>query len=349
MVSGPFSVDIVIPNLNGRHMLAGCLDSIRRQTWGDWRVSVVDNGSTDGSAEWLRKAHPEVRLIALGKNTGFSPAVNLGIRAGNRPLVFLLNNDTELAPDCLEQLVRAAETQPDHAFFAPRMLSFHQRHLLDGAGEGYLRGGAGYRLGTMEADGPPYDRARTVFGACAGAALYRREPFAALGWFDDDFFAYLEDVDLNLRAGRAGLRCRYVPAARVYHIGSATSGSKFNDLTIRLSTRNSLWVLARNYPAGLLLRWVAVIAVYQGVWLVFAVKKGQLRPYLAGLVEGLRGLGRMRGTFRAMAARSDNRHLAEWTASLCRAEGEVIDSIMRRRAGQGRGNRLLQLYRRIFL
>ncbi len=220
MVPGPFSVDIVIPNFNGRHMLAGCLDSIRRQTWGDWRVSVVDNGSTDGSAEWLREAHPEVRLIALGKNTGFSPAVNLGIRAGSRPLVFLLNNDTELAPDCLEQLVRAAETQPDHAFFAPRMLSFHQRHLLDGAGEGYLRGGAGYRLGTMEADGPPYDRARTVFGACAGAALYRREPFTALGWFDDAFFAYLEDVDLNLRAGRPACAAGTCPRP-----GSTTSAA----------------------------------------------------------------------------------------------------------------------------
>ena len=195
MVPGPFSVDIVIPNLNGRHMLVGCLDSIRRQTWGDWRVSVVDNGSTDGSADWLRAHHPEVQLIALAENTGFSPAVNLGIRAGSRPLVFLLNNDTELADDCLEKLVRAAQAQPDHAFFAPRMLSFHQRHLLDGAGEGYLRGGAGYRLGTLEADGPPYDRARDVFGACAGAALYRREPFTALGWFDDAFFAYLEDVD----------------------------------------------------------------------------------------------------------------------------------------------------------
>ena len=348
MVPGPFSVDIVIPNLNGRHMLVGCLDSIRRQTWGDWRVSVVDNGSTDGSADWLRAHHPEVQLIALAENTGFSPAVNLGIRAGSRPLVFLLNNDTELAADCLEELVRAAQAQPDHAFFAPRMLSFHQRHLLDGAGEGYLRGGAGYRLGTLEADGPPYDRAREVFGACAGAALYRREPFTALGWFDDAFFAYLEDVDLNLRAGRAGLCCRYVPEARVYHIGSATSGSKFNDLTIRLSTRNSLWVLAKNYPAGLLLRWSLVIAVYQGLWLVFVLKKGQLRPYLAGLAEGLRGLGRMRRACREQAGQPAGGRAA-WRERLCRAEGEVIDSIMRRRAGQGRGNRLLQLYRRIFL
>lgn len=348
MAFGPSSIDIVIPNLNGRQMLADCLVSISAQTWADWQVTVVDNGSTDGSTAWLRDHHPEVRLIALAENTGFSQAVNAGIQAGSRPLVFLLNNDTELAVDCLEQLVRAAETKRGHAFFAPRMLSYHQRHLLDGAGEGYLRGGAGYRLGTMEGDGPPYDQAREVFGACGGAALYRRQPFEALSWFDNAFFAYLEDVDLNLRASRANLRCWYLPAARVYHIGSATSGSKFNDLTIRLSTRNSLYVLAKNYPAGLLLRWALVIGVYQALWLLFVIKKGQLRPYLTGLREALPALRGMRRAYRQQAAVPAGSEAA-WRARLCRAESEVLDSIMRRRVAQGRGNSLLRLYRWVFL
>ena len=348
MEQGAPLVDIVIPHCNGRQMLAGCLASIHRQSWQDYQVIVVDNGSTDDSVLFLREFWPTVRLIARTENTGFSAAVNAGIQAGFAPFVFLLNNDTELEPNCLEVLLQAAAQGSEYTYFAPKMLSYHQRSILDGAGEGYLRGGAGYRLGTMEADGDPYDCARQVFGACGGAVLYRRELFTTIGLFDEDFFAYLEDVDLNLRANRAGLRCWYVPEARVYHIGSATTGSKFNELTIRLSTRNSFYVLAKNYPLSLLLRYVLVIGIYQGCWLIFTMKKGHLRPYLAGLREAIANLGRMRKKYR------QDRGCAVLAPSafhviLCKAEGEAVRSIMRRRAGQQKGNGLLRLYLRIFL
>ena len=340
-------VDIVIPNFNGRAMLADCLVSLGRQTFANWQVTVVDNGSSDDSVAWLREHHPEVRLIDWPTNAGFAAAVNAGIRAGSHPLVFLLNNDTELAADCLELLAQAAETGAEYALFAPKMLSYYQRDRLDGAGEGYLRGGAGYRLGTMELDGGAYDCPRPVFGACGGAALYRRELFARIGWFDEEFFAYLEDVDLNLRANRAGCRCYYVPEARVFHIGSATTGSKFNDLTIRLSTRNSLYVLAKNYPLPLLLRFAPVIAIYQTCWLLFAMKKGRLWSYLVGIFTGLCGLVRMR---RKYSIRNAGRiSVAEFRDILERAEREAVTSIMRRRAALGRGNGLLQLYCRLFL
>lgn len=340
--------DIVIPTFNGRAMLEGCLDSIRCQTLREYAVTVVDNGSTDGTIDALRDRFPEVRLVAMGRNTGFSAAVNAGIRAGSAPLVFLLNNDTELAADCLQQLIEAADREPAAAFFAARMLSFRQREILDGAGEGFLRGGAGYRLGTMEPYGSPYDQERTVFGACAGAALYRRELLAEIGLFDEDFFAYLEDVDFNLRARRAGATCRYVPAARVYHIGSATTGSKFNDLTIRLSTRNSFYVLLKNYPLAMLLRLAPVILVYQVLWLLFVVKKGQLRPYWAGITDMLGNASSVRRKFHA-AAKGQGLADGEFAAVLALAECEVIDSIMRRRALGGKGNGLLRLYRRLFL
>jgi GT2 family glycosyltransferase len=348
MDGGKTGVDIVIPNFNGRHLLADCLHSIRLQTYSHWRVTVVDNGSSDGSVQFLQEEFPEVYSIALPENTGFSAAVNTGIRAGSRALVFLLNNDTELAEDCLQRLVEAGENLPQYAYFAPKMLNYHQREFLDGAGEGYLRGGAGYRLGTMERDTEPYDCPRPVFGACGGAALYRRQLFDDVGFFDEDFFAYLEDVDFNLRASRAGKYCYYVPEAIVYHIGSATTGSKFNSLTIKLSTRNSFYILAKNYPFFLLIRYGHLIVVYQFFWLLFVVKKRQLRPYLAGLTDATRNLHRMRGKFRRQKQFSWAETM-EWCQLLSRAEGEVLDSIMRRRTAQNKGNGMLRLYRRMFL
>ena len=141
-------IDIVIPNYNGRAFLSVCLKAIRAQSFRDWRVIVVDNGSEDDSSALLQEHFPEVRLVQLAENTGFSAAVNTGIASGDADLVFLLNNDTELAPDCLEQLARAARQWPEAGFFAARLVNFHERHLLDGAGEGFLRSETGYRLGS---------------------------------------------------------------------------------------------------------------------------------------------------------------------------------------------------------
>lgn len=340
-------LDIVIPNYNGRQFLATCLESIFRQTFTSFQVIVVDNGSADGSVAYLHDCYPAVRVIALRENLGFSAAVNQGIVAGSSPLVFLLNNDTELAPECLQELVLAAEQHED-AFFAPKMLSFQERHILDGAGEGFLRGGVGYRLGTMERDSEVYNEPRQVFGACGGAALYRRSLFGQIGMFDEDFFAYLEDVDLNFRANRAGLTCRFVPAAIVYHIGSATTGSKINPFTVRLSTRNNLYLLLKNYPVSFLLRFLPAIFVYQFFWLLFVVKKGEFGSYCSGLAAFLRSA---RPMFRKrkntlVAPGISNRELI---GRILRAENDAVQSIMRRRESQGKGNGLLRLYCRIFL
>ena len=131
-------VDIVIPNFNGKQFLDTCLSSIYAQTVDSFLIIVVDNGSEDGSVEFIRQSYPEVRLIALQENTGFSAAVNTGIKDGNAPFVFLLNNDTELAGDCLEKLLLAA-AENDNAFFAPKMLSYTDRDILDGAGDFVLQ------------------------------------------------------------------------------------------------------------------------------------------------------------------------------------------------------------------
>ncbi len=342
------AVNIVIPNWNGLRFLPDCLASIQRQDCLDCRVTVVDNGSTDGSVEYLRTTQPHVHRISLPENRGFSAAVNAGILSSDAPLVFLLNNDTELPPDCLSLLLNAAAELPEYDFFAPKMLSFHNRTVLDGAGDGFLRGGAGYRLGTMEKDGPIYSQSGPVFGACAGAALYRRAVFNRIGLFDEDFFAYLEDVDFNLRLNRAGCKGYYVPAAQVYHIGSASSGSKFNPFTIKLSTRNSIYVLIKHYSFVVYLRYIIVIAVYQLLWLIFTIKKGHLRAYCQGVAEAFAG-SRIFFAKRLEVRSHDRMTEREFADCLRNAERAALYSIMRRRDEQGRSNWLLRLYENIFL
>lgn len=342
-------IDIVIPTWNGKRFLGDCLGSLRRQTYQKFRVIVVDNGSSDGSCAYLAANFPEVTVLRLKENTGFSVAINTGIEASRSPWILLLNNDMEVACDCLENLVHACQRYPEIDAFALKMINFHHRHLLDGAGDAVLRGGVGYRLGTMEEDGPSYQQDRTVFGACAGAALYRREFFQQVGLFDSDFFAYLEDVDLNLRARRLGKRYMYLAAAKVFHIGSASSGSKFNPLTIRLSTRNNLLVIAKNYSWALIVRFFPAILIYQIAWLLFCGKKKMLGPYIQGLAQGV-------GAFRTFIKKGrelrENAQIISEAAfaSLVQAsELEAIQSIMARRSANGKGNALLSFYCRIFL
>jgi GT2 family glycosyltransferase len=342
------TVHVVIPNFNGKRFLADCLASLKGQNYSSFAVTVVDNGSSDGSLDYLQTSHPEVGCLALPENRGFSAAVNAGILVGSAPYVFLLNNDTELPPDCLKQLVQAADEQQEFDFFAPKMVSFHDHGVLDGAGDGYLRGGAGYRLGTMERDSARYNRPGPVFGACAGAVLYRRDVFDRVGLFDEDFFAYLEDVDLNLRMSRAGLRGYYVPASVVYHIGSATTGSKINAFTVRLSTRNSFLVLLKNYPSSLFIRFFPVICIYQCCWLLFAVKKGQFSAYCRGAGEMFTQFRSMRRKHHVQQGRAQL-SAAEFADCLKDAEKDVLASIIHRRTEQGKGSLLLRVYETLFL
>jgi GT2 family glycosyltransferase len=340
-------IEIVIPNWNGEKFLKDCLSSLARQSFQGFTVTVVDNGSTDGSIALLQCDFPNVKIIRFPENRGFSEAVNAGIGEASAPWILLLNNDMEVDAHCLAALRDGIEKYCDYDFFALKMRSFHYRSLLDGAGDGILRGGVGYRLGTMEPDGPRYGVDRDVFGACAGAALYRRDFFARVGMFDNDFFAYLEDVDLNMRARRIGCRCRFLASAIVYHIGSATSGSKINPLTIRLSTRNNINVLVKNYPLELFIRYLPVIGVYQMAWFAFVLKKGMFLPYLQGLWQAVRQFTEM-----AVKRRINDRKnipVAEFDLLLRKAERDVIDSIMSRRSTAGKGNFLLQIYEKIFL
>ena len=249
---------------------------------------MVDGGSTDGSVALLEESFPEVRILALDENPGFSGSVNAGIRASGTEMVVLLNNDTEQDAGWLEALVRATDTHPEAGSFASKLLSLHERRVLDGAGDVLRSSGLPYRLGHGERDRGQFDAPGYVFGACAAAALYRREMLEEIGLFDEDFFAYCEDGDLSFRAQLAGYRCLYVPDAVVYHVGGASTGGKRSTTATRLGTRNSLSLLVKDLPAPLVPALLPSFIAGQFVRLLTATVSGVLAAHLSGLAEAVR-------------------------------------------------------------
>ena len=283
----PPRVTVVIPNWNGERFLSSCLDSLREQSFENFETILVDNGSTDDSVAFARHNFPEVRVLPLGENKGFSVAVNAAIKASRAEYVALLNNDTETDPGWLAALVKAAEAYPKAGLFASKMVDFNDRRVLDGAGDALRRSGLPLRLGHGEPDHGQYDEAAYVFGACAGAALYRRDMLNDIGLFDEDFFAYCEDGDLSFRAQLAGYRCLYMPEAVVYHIGSATTGKR-SPFAVRLGTRNGLCLLVKNLPTPLVPCFLPFIAAGQLSRLIVAAATSTLRAHLQGLAGALR-------------------------------------------------------------
>lgn len=342
-------IDVIIPNWNGAGMLTDCLRSLSAQTFSGFCITVVDNGSEDGSAALVERDFPHVKILKFSENKGFSVAVNRGINDSTAPWLLLLNNDMEVAPDCLEKLRAAIENYSDYQFFSLKMKNFHQRHLLDGAGDMVLKGGVGYRLGTMEKDSEYYSADRDTFGACAGAGLYKKTLFEQVGLFDPDFFAYLEDVDLNMRARRRGFRCRYIGSAVVYHIGSATSGSKINDLTIRLSTCNNFRVLIKNYSLLMCMRFFPSILIYQMMWAFFCLKKKRFSAYCKGTVEAIKTASQFADKRCVILTCADTIPERDFTKLISDAEKEAVKSIMARRTAEGKTNFLLLCYSKLFL
>jgi GT2 family glycosyltransferase len=246
-------VSVIIPNWNGQRYLPVCLEALRRQSYGSHEVILVDNASGDDSIAYTRAAYPEVRIEPLSRNTGFAGGVNAGIRVARGEYVALLNNDTEAAPGWLAALVAALDGDREIGFAASKMVGFDDRGLLDGCGDGLSWHMLAYKIGAGQRDTGQYETPRRVFGACAGAAIYRRSLFETVGLFDEAFFAYFEDVDLSFRAQLAGFPCLYVPTAVVAHVGSATGG-KDSPLFFYLWVRNRIFIILKDLPLKQALR-----------------------------------------------------------------------------------------------
>lgn len=278
---------VVIPNWNGWRFLPTCLDALRAQTHRDFETIVVDNGSQDGSIAGVQQRYPEVRIVALSANRGFAAAVNAGICAARGEVIALLNNDTEAGPRWLAELCLALAEHPEVSFCAAKMLLFDRRDVINSAGDYYGRDGLPGNRGVWRMDNGSFSRPELVFGACGGAALYRRALFEDIGLFDEEFFAYCEDVDLSFRAQLAGHKCLFVPGAIVYHRLSATGGGP---VASYLCGRNFITVLVKNVPRGMLRRhWPAMLAAQlrlaaQAIWHSREpAARARLRGQLAGL------------------------------------------------------------------
>lgn len=277
-------VTIIIPNYNGLHFMEPCFQALNRQTFQAFDVLVVDNGSTDGSAVWL-KEH-QIPSILLKENTGFSNAVNKGIKAVDTPYVILLNNDTKVDSDYVSQMLKAIKQSKRIFSVSSKMIQMHDTKRIDDAGDMYTVLGWAYQRGVGQKSSG-YNRSAEVFSACAGAAIYRREVFELIGYFDERHFAYLEDLDVGYRAKIAGYHNRYCPQAVVYHVGSGTSGSKYNSFKVRLAARNNVYLNYKNMPLLQLL--VNGIPITLGILLKyrFFKKIGFGKDYLEGLWEGM--------------------------------------------------------------
>lgn len=313
-------VSVIVVNWNGLRHLQGCLPTIFAQTFADFEVILVDNGSTDGSTEWVKEHFPQVRLICNTQNLGFAKGNNQAIRAADAEFIATLNNDTRVDPGWLAAMVEVAESEPTVGMVASKMLFLDQPNMINSTGIALDPVGIAWdRLGG-ELDNPDDRLPVEVFGPCAGAALYRRSMLDQIGLFDEDFFAYQEDVDLAWRARLVGWRCLYVPTSRVYHAHSFTGveGSPFKS---RLLGRNKIWLIAKNYgPRGRFIAYLPLIALYDVAAVLYGlVTRGDLYN-LVGRLEGILGLSkawRKRGIVQALAG--DN-HTSPWYHHLERLE-----------------------------
>lgn len=285
-------ISVIIPNFNGAKVLRPCLESLNRQTQTDLEVILVDNGSDDDSLDTALSVRPATRVILLPRNLGFAAAVNAGIKSARGEYVALLNNDVQVEPAWLAELKKALDQDPLTFAVGPKLLLDPERNRINVVGIKLKPCAESGSIGAGQVDRGQFDQPGEVFGVSAGAALYRRDVFGEVGYFDEDFFAYLEDVDLCFRARLLGYRFRYAPSARAYHLkGWTTSRKMTSAFEVRQNARNLLFCQVKNLPLGTWRLHRARILV-RHLELFFRhtiqrIHKGDARPYLAGKLDFL--------------------------------------------------------------
>lgn len=270
--------------------LEQCRSALLKQTRQDFEVILVDNGSSDDSLDRIEECWKDFPLVVerLGGNKGFTVGNNIGARLARGKWIALLNADAYPEPNWLENLLRAAEENPDYTAFSSRQLQYHAPHLLDGAGDAYHVSGLAWRNHyNLPADPHGLERSE-IFSPCAAAAMYLREEFLNLGGFDEDYFSYFEDVDLGFRLRLNGGKCLYVPDAVVHHVGSASTGRR-SDFSVYYGYRNLIWTFIKDMPNPwfwiFLPLHIATILFFS----IYITLRGQGRAILGAIFDAIRG------------------------------------------------------------
>jgi len=256
-------ISVVIPNYNGVSHLKVCFESLRNQTYRDFKVCLVDNNSSDNSIIFTKENFPEVEILSLDSNTGFAKAVNVGIKHSlsnlNYNYILLLNNDIECRTNFIKELLNGFKSE-EIGSVACKMLDYYNRDMIDNAGDFIKSKGSPYARGFTERDNGQYDKEEFIWGACAGAAIYNKDVFETVGFFDEDFFAYYEDVDFNFRMQLLGYKCYYNPKAVCYHKRGGTVRNTIG-LQTMLCEKNLIAVRLKNYPINILLKWMPFFVI----------------------------------------------------------------------------------------
>lgn len=281
-------VSVVTPNFNGKKFLKDYFDSLNSNSANIGEVIMVDNGSDDGSVDFI-KSYPknfEFKLIENKENLGFAKAANQAIKASKYPYIYSLNNDVKLEENTIEELLKLIETDDKIFSISSKMIQMDRPDLIDDAGDEYTLLGYTKKRG----DNKPvqdFNQACEIFSSCGGAALYRKSILDEIGLFDENFFAYMEDVDLGYRAKIEGYKNLYCPGAIVYHKGSGTSGSRYNEFKIPLAARNNVWVVYKNLPIPQKILNIGFLTLGFLVKYLFFKRKGYGQIYIEGIKEGL--------------------------------------------------------------
>lgn len=279
-------VTVVIPNYNGIKYVDGCLKSLYEGSKVP-KVIMVDNGSTDGSVELVKKNYPMCKIVRLPENKGFCRAVNEGICLADTAYVILLNNDTVVDKEFVRCLWKAIRKRVDAFSISAKMLSLQNPEIIDDAGDLYCSLGWAFARGKGKGRAA-YSRPSEIFAACAGAAIYRKSIFDIIGYFDENHFAYLEDIDIGYRAKISGFRNYFEPEAVVLHAGSAVSGSRYNRFKVMLSSKNSIYLIYKNMPFFQILLNLDFLIAGILIKAAFFAKKGLGGTYAKGIGEGIR-------------------------------------------------------------
>ncbi|MBM4128153.1 MAG: glycosyltransferase family 2 protein [Nitrospira sp.] len=291
------SVTVIVVNFNAKDTLPRCLEALRAQSLQAARVIVIDNASTDGSIESVRELFPEFEYVCLPENTGFAAANNRAIERCDSEFVALLNPDAFPEPAWLEELVMAARQNPDAASFGSCQLMANDTDVLDGIEDVCHISGLVWRGGHGRSRNGDDNSAREIFSPCAAAALYRRQAIQSVGAFDEDFFCYVEDVDLGFRLRLSGWQSWYVPTAVVRHVGSATTGGAHSSFAVYHGHRNLVWMFVKNMPGYLFWLFLPLhlaMNLASVVWFIFRGQAATILKAKGDAILGIRGVWQKR-------------------------------------------------------